>query len=97
MINTKTIATLSAYTRIGVSKKEEKILQEELAAVLDYITVLKEVRGEDAENQLYNQLREDGTPHSGSLFRELLLKEAPSTQNGFVSTKHVFDDVTTMS
>ena len=91
MINTKTIKLLGAYARIGVSRKDEKKMQKEIAAVLNYVTVLKEVRGEDAEDRLYNQLREDKTPHAGSLFSELLLKEAPAIRDGFVATKNVFD------
>lgn len=95
MIDAKTITTLSNYARIGVSQKEEKTVQQELAAVLNYVAMLKGVRGEDAEDQLANQLREDGTPHEGSLFRELLIEQAPATRGGFIATKHVFDKEST--
>lgn len=91
MIDAKTITTLSNYARVGVSREEKRVLPRELTAVLNYAARLKEVRADAAENQPANQLREDGTPHAGSLFRELLLEQAPETRGGFVVTKHVFD------
>ncbi len=91
------IERLALLARIRLTPSEKERLQKEFGSILDYISQLKtaDVRGVEGitgGSDLENVIREDKDANEPGQFSEKLLKEAPSTERGYVKVKHIFDD-----
>lgn len=91
-INTKHIAHLS---RIELSSTEEEKFSAEIGEILNYVDELSSVSTENVQpisqiSDLKNVYREDVVKES--LARDLVLKNAPQSQDGFIVVKKVFEN-----
>lgn len=98
MIDVKHIAKLA---RLGLTKEEEKRLEKELSAILDFVEKLKEIDTSRVEpmtggTSLVNIDRED-QPKSKVIPSELkgqrlkIFKNAPSQEKGYFKVKKVLE------
>ncbi len=101
MIDIKEVEKLAKLARIELTAEEKKLFQKEIAAILDYVSELKEIStAKIAEGKIIlaeltknnrNGLREDVNPHASGLYTKTLLSEAPKTEKGFVKVKKIFE------
>lgn len=92
------IEKLALLARIKLTPKEKEKFQSEFAGILDYVSQLKKVDTrsmDDKEagrtNELENVMRDDVSPNEPGGFSDILLKEAPSTKNGYIKVKHILE------
>ena len=91
------IKRLALLARIKLTSEEEKEFQKDFGSILDYVSKLQEVDVSEIDHkeasrttELYNVVREDeGVINEPGVHTEDLLKEAPSTENGYVKVKHI--------
>lgn len=92
IINVKHIAKLANLT---INNVEEEKFEKQLSDVLEYVKKLDEVNTDNVTptsqvTGLENVTREDKT--SPSLSQKEALKNAKSTQNGFISVSGIFEE-----
>lgn len=95
MIENKDIEKLASLSRIKVTPEEVETFRGEIESILEYVAQVQKVslpskRGTGEVGIVRNVLREDINPHEGGVHTEVLLKEAPDRQDGFVKVKNIF-------
>jgi aspartyl-tRNA(Asn)/glutamyl-tRNA(Gln) amidotransferase subunit C len=90
------VEKLALLARIKLTSQEEKKLQKEFEAILNYVSILKknDVTGiGDQEagrtTELENITREDTNGNKQGEFSDDLLKSAPSVEDGYIKVKHI--------
>lgn len=91
-INTKHVAHLS---RIELTDPEEIEFSKEIGEILNYVDELSKVSTENVQPisqicNLKNVYREDEVKEG--LARDLVLKNSPQSQSGFIVVKKVFEN-----
>lgn len=79
---------LSNLSRITLSEKEMDTFPSEIAAIVDYVGVVKNIVGNEQSvtgvGARYNVLRADEVTHEPGSYTETLLEAAPRRQNEYV-------------
>ncbi|MBV6392451.1 MAG: Glutamyl-tRNA(Gln) amidotransferase subunit C [Anaerolineales bacterium] len=94
-IDTKTVKHVANLVRLGISEEEAQTFSGQFSSIIDYFNMLNEV---DTENVIpasdvanaENVLREDVVMPSMS--REEFLKNAPSSERGYIKVPTVLGD-----
>lgn len=92
MIEKKDVEKLAELSRIDISDSEKESLIKDMDAILGYVSEIQEVAIQDTgpvAGKLRNVMREDNISHEKSEFTEDILKEAPSTKDGYIKVKKI--------
>lgn len=95
-VGKKEVEHVAALARLTFSPAELELYTEQFNDILDYINRLNEVNLENIEptthvQPLKNVLREDNAVNSIAKFREAVLKEAPSAEDGLFKVPPVIE------
>jgi aspartyl/glutamyl-tRNA(Asn/Gln) amidotransferase C subunit len=88
------IERLAELSRIAVGKEEAARLAKDVDAILGFVTTVKAAAAKAPEGVDFgfapvDGLRPDGNAETAGAAREAILREAPSTQDGFVKVQKV--------
>lgn len=93
MIGIDDIKKLAKLARLEIPPEEEKHLVGEVDSILEYVNQVQEVSDIEAREldtkALQNVMREDGTPHEKSEFKDDILGEASQKDNGYVKVRKI--------
>ncbi|MDP2593196.1 MAG: Asp-tRNA(Asn)/Glu-tRNA(Gln) amidotransferase subunit GatC [bacterium] len=93
MVTREEIQKLAELSRIEVGEDEVEKLRKDIGGILEYVDKIKSapvsVDKEGDKPALRNVFREDGEPHESGKFKDVLLAEAPETEDGFVKVKKI--------
>lgn len=89
-----TVEHIAALARIGLTDEEIERMREQLSSILDHISSLQDVDTDDIPPtaqviQLQNVMRDDVV--QPSLPRELVLANAPRSEDGYIKVNAVLD------
>lgn len=89
-----TVEHIAALARIGLTEEEIERMREQLSSILDHISSLQDVDTDDIPPtaqviQLHNVMRDDVV--QPSLPRELVLANAPNSEDGYLKVNAVLD------
>lgn len=94
MLTREDIDHLADLARLSVSDGEKDRLTKDLGSVLAYVSQLEEVTTDAGSapeaGALRNVMREDGEPSPGGAYTEVVLRNAPATEDGYFKTKKIF-------
>ena len=85
---------IAKLARIKLNSLEKERLQNDLGAILSYVTKLNEVKfnqdnvllkDNENGNEQTNVTREDVSAHQSALYTDKILDEAPSKENNYIS------------
>lgn len=91
------IEKLALLARIKLTSTEKEKLQKEFGDILEYVSQLKQVDVRSAKEEratvldLRDVMRDDNKANEPGRFSEVLLKEAPMVERGYVKVKHIFE------
>ena len=93
-LDRETVEHIAALARVGLTADEIERMRDQLSAVLDHISMLEEVDTSDIPPtaqviELQNVLRDDVVEPSLPL--ELVLRNAPRSQDGYIRVNAVLD------
>jgi aspartyl/glutamyl-tRNA(Asn/Gln) amidotransferase C subunit len=85
------LANLSLLARISVTPEEEEKMVADMQAILGYVSEINGVGGdvERTKGSHYNIVREDVITHDVGSNTDVLLHEAPATEDGYVKVSQV--------
>jgi aspartyl-tRNA(Asn)/glutamyl-tRNA(Gln) amidotransferase subunit C len=88
------VAKLAHLSRIEMTEAEQIELLHDMQSILAYVGEIESVatNGAVSLSSVRNVMREDGDAHASGFFTEALLKEAPSSEAGFVKVTQIFSD-----
>lgn len=92
MLEQKDIAKLAALARIDISSEEQKSLLAEIQSILKYVEQVQDVKAAEGPREAgahRNVMRGDTNPHESGIHTDMLLAEAPGTENGYVKVKKI--------
>jgi len=96
MITIQEITKLVGLARIKLTENEKEKLQGDMGAILDYFKKLQELDFEDGkekieteENLNVNKLRDDELGTVPCELSEILLKQTPERENGYIKVKKI--------
>lgn len=94
MITKEDIQNLADLARIEVAEGEIERFRSSIEDILGYISEVRTVSGEEVSNTLEegtlrNVFREDTEPHQADRFTSGVLKNAPSSEGGYVKVKKI--------
>jgi len=93
-MNREEILHLASLSRIRLTDDEIKKLETELPKIIDYVSIVSDIAGEDADiapqvGARYNVLRKDEITNEPGQFTEDLLAEMPDTKDNFLKVKKI--------
>ena len=94
-MNKDEVLRLATLARISVSNDEAEQLSKEFDAILGYVGEVKDISNRDdissvnEKPAIYNIMREDDNPHTGGIFREAILNNAPSGGDDYIKVKKI--------
>ena len=94
MIQKEEITKFGDLARITLSEKEKAALHKDIEAILAFVSLVKEAGGEVGKTErgdVYNVMREDGTPHEGGIYTEKLLGVVPQREGQYVKVKRILE------
>jgi aspartyl-tRNA(Asn)/glutamyl-tRNA(Gln) amidotransferase subunit C len=84
---------LAALARIELSPTEEESFTNEMSAILDYVSAVKDIAGDtNTEPQVgvrYNVFREDVVTNEPNSYTDALLAEMPKTDGRYMVVKKI--------
>lgn len=94
MITKEDIQNLADLARIEVAEGEMERLRSSMEGILNYVSEVREVSGEEAEKTieagaLRNVFREDAEPHEAGRYTNGVLKNAPDAEGGYLKVKKI--------
>jgi len=92
MITKADVEKLASLSRIKLSEAEKESLQKEMDSILGYVQDIQSVSSailKTAPAAHRNIMRDDAAPHESGIFTDILLGEAPRSENGFVVVKKI--------
>ena len=92
MVFTETdLDNLSTLARITIAREEKDKMLADMQAILGYISEINEVEGDlvRGDTVMFNIVREDVVTHEPGSNTQVLLDEAPATENGYVKVIQV--------
>ena len=93
MITREEIKKLASLARIDLTEQETETFAKDIGAILKYVDAVKEAaNSKDAQSNfaVRNVLRED-TPVESDASAEDILKNAPSTKDGYIEVKKILE------
>ena len=95
MINIQTVNHIASLARIQLTEKETAKMQKELAAILDYIDTLNQVKTEGVFASAFplgvlNVSRQDKARLETEQVRKDMLEQAPDMEGQHIRVKEVF-------
>jgi aspartyl/glutamyl-tRNA(Asn/Gln) amidotransferase C subunit len=84
---------LAELSRLSIDADKRDAFGREIEAILGYVSLIKNITGEVAvrdKHAPYNVLREDENPHESGVFTDAILKNAPTTSDGYIAVKNIF-------
>ncbi|MBI4532802.1 MAG: Asp-tRNA(Asn)/Glu-tRNA(Gln) amidotransferase subunit GatC [Candidatus Melainabacteria bacterium] len=92
MISVKEVEHVAKLARLALSEDEKKLYSEQLAKIIEYFDQLNDVNTTNVEPMAHalavvNVMREDVVVSSPG--RDLLLKNAPQSENGFFKVPRI--------
>lgn len=96
------IKKLALLSRIEITGEEEEKFKKDFESILGYVSKLAEAKLPDSigGNEMMNvrttelenvARKDDGRANEPGACTEVLLKEAPASENGYVKVKHIFE------
>lgn len=93
MIKKEEIEKMARLARLSAEEDEIMRFSGEVAAVLDYVAAVQEVKTDLSDGpvvgKVFNVMRADGQPHDSGKYTKELLAAAPSREGNFVKVKKV--------
>lgn len=93
MLKKEDIEHLGTLARIAVSPDEQEGLAKDLDSVLTYVSEISQVTTEEdvipRVGDVKNIMREDTDVTPGGGFTDVILANAPDTENGYVKVKQI--------
>lgn len=94
MITKEDIQNLAELSRIDLQENELEGVRSKLEGVLGYVSEVQKLAKESADEAQelplhHNAFREDAVPHETGLYTEAILKNAPSSEGGYVKVKKI--------
>jgi len=88
------IEKLGSLAHIRLSESDAEKLGGEIAQILAYVSMVKEVSPERSlgSHRERNVMREDGEPDPAGLWSEKLLDAAPRTRGSHIATKKILSN-----
>jgi aspartyl-tRNA(Asn)/glutamyl-tRNA(Gln) amidotransferase subunit C len=88
------VKKLAELSRIELSDEEVTKMQGEIDSILEYVDVIQKVELPDGVSpsphlDLENVMREDGEPHEGGVYTEIMLSQAPKRNGDFLEVKKI--------
>lgn len=93
MLTPEDIDNLATLARISLTDKEKTELLPTLDSIIGYVGEISEVVTEDRPSKtgvVKNVLREDTLTRKGGEYTEVILKNAPDTEDGYLKVKQIF-------
>lgn len=94
-MNREEILHLGKLARIRIEEAEIEPLKRDIGAVLDYVSVVKDIAGDGTPTKqvgpVHNVFRADVVTNEAGANSELLLKEAPATRQNMVVVKKILN------
>ena len=94
MITKGDIENLATLARLEVADEEREAFAATLGPILAYVGEVSAVVTDGEEmprvGALRNVMREDGPARSGGTFTDVILKNAPQTEDGYVRVRKIF-------
>ena len=89
-MNIKDVENLAELAKLGLSDEEKQKLLKDMEGILAYVKQIEEVNVGDTkyEDTLHNVWRED-VLEPRDFSRELILKQFPDSQDGFLKVKKI--------
>lgn len=94
MITLEQITKLAELARIKLTEKEKTELQFDMEAILNYFKKLQalDIHGKEKFSGFnFNEFRDDENANKEGEFSEILLAEAPDTENGYLKVKRILN------
>jgi aspartyl/glutamyl-tRNA(Asn/Gln) amidotransferase C subunit len=88
------IEKLAQLARINLNKTEEKKLQKDIEAILDFVSKLKELPDENIKeivSENFNSFREDELQKKEEHIAKLV-EAAPQKEKGYIKVKNIFEN-----
>lgn len=90
------IEHLASLARIRLSEEEEVRLPEELSSIVEYVSVVSEIVGEEAEAEpqvgvRHNIFRQDEVTNEPDQYTKDILAEMPDTEGRFMKVKKILN------
>lgn len=93
MLTKQDIEHLGTLARINISPEEQEGLAKDLDAVLTYVSEVSEVTTEDdvipRVGDIKNVMRDDTCTFPGGGFTDVILANAPDTEDGYIKVKQI--------
>ena len=93
MLQKEDIEHLGILARITVSPDEQEGLAKDLDSVLAYVSEVSRVTTEEDTiprvGEIKNIMREDANVYPGGGFTDMILANAPDTEDGYVKVKQI--------
>lgn len=88
------IQHLASLARIKLSEEELATMETDLSSILDYVSVVSEIAGGDADTEptvspRYNIFRKDEVTNEPNQYTEDILAEMPHTDGRFMKVKKI--------
>lgn len=86
----KDVGNLAGLVRIELEEDEKKEILQDMKEILEYVKIIESVKTEETESEYsnYNVWRDD-TLDSHDFSSELILKQFPDAQDGFLKVKKI--------
>jgi len=91
----KDVEKLALLSRIDIPQNELGELLSDMTAILAYVEQVESVSTAALTadiGELRNVMRDDLSPHETGMYTEVLLREAPSQEAGFVKVSQILGD-----
>lgn len=90
------IAHLASLARIQLSEDEMERLPQELSSIVEYVSVVSDIAGDDADaapqvGARYNVFRQDEVKNEPDQYTKDILAEMPETEGRFMKVKKILD------
>ncbi len=86
------IDKLAALARLDISDAEKNAIVHDFDGILKYIGQISEVAVDFHEKTVpehHNSMREDTDPNPGGEYTEKLIREMPSSEDGFLKVRQI--------
>ena len=86
------VQKLATLSRIDINEDEQKELLKDLESILGYVSEIQEVVTKERNVEMIeygNVMREDEDAHDSGVYTKDILKEAPSTKDGYIRVKKI--------
>ena len=94
MIESEEVKKLAELARINITSEEVEKVRKEIESILKYVSEIKtvaEIKMPAREDLPRNVTREDGSPHAGGIYTDVVLNEAPRRDGDYIKVKKILN------